>query len=109
MTQARSTTEGRPPFAVWAPTPQRVRLSLRDASSLGSSGPAVESIVEMRRESGGWWAPVDPVPVPTGGDIDYGYLIDDSDVPRPDPRSRRQPAGVHQRSRTYDAFARSPR
>ncbi|HET9842712.1 MAG TPA: malto-oligosyltrehalose trehalohydrolase, partial [Nocardioides sp.] len=42
------------------------------------------------------------VPDLTEGPCDYGYLIDDSDVPRPDPRSRRQPAGVHQRSRTFD-------
>ena len=37
--------------------------------------------------------------------MDYGYLIDDADTPRPDPRSRRQPAGVHQRSRTFDPTA----
>ena len=60
------------------------------------------SIVEMRRGTGDWWVPAEPVPDPSEGDIDYGYLIDDSDAPRPDPRSRRQPDGVHQRSRTYD-------
>src|SRR3954447_2017262 len=58
----------------------------------------------MRREDGDWWVPVGPVPDPNG-DTDYGYLIDDSDVPRPDPRSRRQPAGVHQRSRTHHSSA----
>ncbi|MGA8245856.1 MAG: malto-oligosyltrehalose trehalohydrolase [Nocardioides sp.] len=78
------------PFAVWAPIPGRLRLSVGD------------EIVELRRIGGDWWVPTGPVPDPTEGDIDYGYLIDDSDVPRPDPRSRRQPAGVHQRSRTYD-------
>jgi maltooligosyltrehalose trehalohydrolase len=59
----------------------------------------------MRRSGGDWWVPDgrdSPVPDPAEGPCDYGYLIDDSDVPRPDPRSRRQPAGVHQRSRTYD-------
>jgi maltooligosyltrehalose trehalohydrolase len=81
----------RPPFSVWAPERQRVRLSVGDA------------IVEMRRADGGWWVPGAAVPDPTEGDLDYGYLIDDSDTPRPDPRSRRQPAGVHQRSRTHDA------
>jgi maltooligosyltrehalose trehalohydrolase len=81
----------RPPFSVWAPERQRVRLSVGDA------------IVEMRRVDGGWWFPDAAVPDPTEGDLDYGYLIDDSDTPRPDPRSRRQPAGVHQRSRTHDA------
>jgi maltooligosyltrehalose trehalohydrolase len=81
----------RPPFSVWAPDRQRVRLSVGDA------------IVEMRRADGGWWVPDAAVPDPAEGDLDYGYLIDDSDAPRPDPRSRRQPAGVHQRSRTHDA------
>jgi maltooligosyltrehalose trehalohydrolase len=86
-------TDPRPPFAVWAPRPTRLRLSVGDA------------IVEMRRSGGDWWVPDRAdraVPDPAEGDLDYGYLIDDSDVPRPDPRSRRQPAGVHQRSRTFD-------
>ena len=78
------------PFAVWSPRAKRLRLSVGDA------------IVEMSRSGGDWWIPDGDVPDPTEGPLDYGYLIDDSDVPRPDPRSRRQPAGVHQRSRTYD-------
>jgi len=91
---------------VWAPAATRLRLSLRDASSLGSSGRAVgDAIVEMRRGAGDWWVPDGPVPDPTEGDVDYGYLIDDTDTPRPDPRSRRQPAGVHERSRTHDPAA----
>ncbi|HEY3531346.1 MAG TPA: malto-oligosyltrehalose trehalohydrolase [Nocardioides sp.] len=87
------------PFAVWAPTPRRVRLSVGDA------------IVEMSRSGGDWWVPDGDVPDPAEGPLDYGYLIDDSDVPRPDPRSRRQPAGVHQRSQTYEpsGFAWSDR
>ena len=78
------------PFAVWSPRADRLRLSVGDA------------IVAMRRTEGDWWVPDGAVPDPTEGAQDYGYLIDDSDVPRPDPRSRRQPAGVHQRSQTYD-------
>ena len=78
------------PFAVWVPRAKRLRLSVGDA------------IVEMTRSGGDWWIPDGDVPDPTEGPLDYGYLIDDSDVPRPDPRSRRQPAGVHERSRTYD-------
>ena len=77
-------------FDVWAPRPERVRLSVGDAT------------VEMARGSDDWWTPVGTVPE---GEVDYGYLIDDSDAPLPDPRSRRQPAGVHQRSRTFDAAA----
>jgi len=58
-------------------------------------------MVEMTRGSDGWWTPSGAVP-DADQEVDYGYLIDDEDTPRPDPRSRRQPAGVHQRSRTYD-------
>jgi maltooligosyltrehalose trehalohydrolase len=80
-------------FSVWAPRPRRVRLSVGD------------DIVAMTRGDDDWWRPVDPIPdiSPEGQEVDYGYLIDDEDTPRPDPRSRRQPAGVHQRSRTFDA------
>ncbi len=77
-------------FDVWAPRPARLRLSVGDV------------IVEMQQTDGGWWTPSEPAPGPEKGDVDYGYLIDDADAPVPDPRSRRQPAGVHQRSRTYD-------
>jgi maltooligosyltrehalose trehalohydrolase len=79
-----------PPFSVWSPYATRLRLSVGDA------------IVEMSRSGGDWWIPDGDIPDPTEGPLDYGYLLDDSDVPRPDPRSRRQPAGVHQRSRTHD-------
>jgi maltooligosyltrehalose trehalohydrolase len=73
---------------VWAPRPQRLRLSVGD------------DIVEMKCGDDDWWTPAGPVP-DISEEADYGYLIDDSDTPRPDPRSRRQPAGVHQRSRTF--------
>ena len=49
-----------------------------------------------------------PSPCPTVrtgegvGEFDYGFLLDDSDTVLPDPRSRRQPDGVHGWSRTYD-------
>jgi len=35
-------------------------------------------------------------------EIDYGFRLDDSDVVSPDPRSRRQPAGVDGLTRTFD-------
>ncbi|MCW2710128.1 MAG: maltooligosyl trehalose hydrolase [Marmoricola sp.] len=81
-------------FDVWAPRPERVRLSV--SSSAG------EDILEMSRGADGWWTPVGPVPE---GEVDYGYLVDDSDTALPDPRSRRQPHSVHERSRTFDAAA----
>ena len=55
----------------------------------------------MVRGEDDWWSPAEHLQL-SREEIDYGYLIDDSDTPRPDPRSRRQPAGVHQRSRTHD-------
>ncbi|MCD4536587.1 malto-oligosyltrehalose trehalohydrolase [Nocardioides sp. cx-169] len=74
-------------FDVWAPRPSRVRLSVADR------------VVDMARGDDGWWTPTGPVP---DGELDYGYLLDDDEAVRPDPRSLRQPAGVHERSRTYD-------
>ncbi|WP_372728432.1 malto-oligosyltrehalose trehalohydrolase [Nocardioides sp.] len=85
----------RGPFDVWAPRPGRVRL-LVDGE-----------VVEMARGDGDWWTPAGPLPEPVlaGQAVDYGYLLDDDPEPRPDPRSRRQPAGVHQLSRTFDPAA----
>src|SRR6478672_513537 len=77
-------------FDVWAPYPERVRLCVGD------------EVVEMERAADDWWSPVGPLPE---GEVDYGYLLDDSDQVLPDPRSRRQPHGVHERSRTFDAGA----
>jgi maltooligosyltrehalose trehalohydrolase len=83
----------RGPFDVWAPKPSRLRLSVGD------------DVVDMRQADGGWWTPAGPVPDPAAGDVDYGYLVDDAETPVPDPRSRRQPDGVHGRSRTVDLSA----
>ncbi|WP_205471318.1 malto-oligosyltrehalose trehalohydrolase [Nocardioides sp. SYSU D00038] len=77
-------------FDVWAPRPTRLRLSVGDA------------VVPMTRGDDGWWTPDGDVP---DGEVDYGYLVDDDDTPLPDPRSRRQPDGVHARSRTFDPTA----
>jgi maltooligosyltrehalose trehalohydrolase len=76
-------------FAVWAPVPERVRLQVDGA------------VHDMRRDDGGWWrAGVEASP-----EADYGYLLGDDDTPRPDPRSRRQPDGVHGLSRCFDPAA----
>ncbi len=83
----------RGPFDVWAPRPQRVRLTIAG------------EVVEMVRADGGWWTPSEPVPDPSKGEVDYGYLLDELETPRPDPRSRRQPDGVHGLSRTWDPGA----
>jgi maltooligosyltrehalose trehalohydrolase len=69
---------------VWAPFARRVEL---DAGGRRE---------EMARGDGGWW---------TGRDLpprtDYAFVLDGGD-PLPDPRSPRQPYGVHGASRTVD-------
>jgi maltooligosyltrehalose trehalohydrolase len=54
----------------------------------------------MSRDEAGWWRTRGPEP---DGEHDYGYLLDDGDRVLADPRSRRQPDGVHGPSRTFDA------
>ena len=76
-------------FTVWAPLPGRVRIQVDGA------------VHDMTREDGGWWR----AEVEAGPEADYGFLLDDSDEPRPDPRSRRQPDGVHGLSRRFDPDA----
>ncbi|KRB73188.1 malto-oligosyltrehalose trehalohydrolase [Nocardioides sp. Root190] len=87
-----STPRQRPAFDVWAPRARRVRLSLEDLA------------VPMTEAGGGWWTVATPIgPLPDG--TRYGYLLDDEDRALPDPRSRRQPEGVHERSATFDPAA----
>ena len=57
----------------------------------------------MERDDEGWWIPAEPLPDDGIGEFDYGFMLDDSDTVLPDPRSRRQPNGVHGWSRTFDA------
>ena len=72
-------------FAVWAPRPQRVRLDVDG------------TLHRMTRSDDGWWrARVDARP-----DARYGFVLDDEKV-LPDPRSPRQPDGVHERSQLWD-------
>jgi maltooligosyltrehalose trehalohydrolase len=69
-------------FAVWAPVPERVRLDVEG------------TMYPMARADDGWWrADVD---APQGAR--YGFVLDDDNVVLPDPRSPRQPDGVHERS-----------
>lgn len=86
----RQLRHGRGRFDVWAPIPQTVRLSVG------------ERVLPMTPTGDGWWRLEGPEPQ---GEVDYGYLLGDDETVRPDPRSRRQPRGVHERSRTFDASA----
>ena len=70
-------------FAVWAPLPDGVRLDLD-----GTEYP-------MRRADDGWWR----ADVPAGPAARYGFVVDGDLLP--DPRSPRQPDGVHARSQRH--------
>lgn len=73
-------------FAVWAPRPDVVRLDVDG------------TVHPMTRWDDGWWrAVVDAAP-----DARYGFVLDDDSKVLPDPRSPRQPDGVHERSQLWD-------
>ncbi|KLO41428.1 malto-oligosyltrehalose trehalohydrolase [Mycobacterium nebraskense] len=73
-------------FRVWAPKPELVRLDIEGQAHA------------MKRSDDGWWhATVDAAP-----DARYGFLLDDDPTVLPDPRSPRQPDGVHARSQLWD-------
>lgn len=72
-------------FAVWAPRPDRVRLDVDG------------TLYPMRRGADDWWR----AEVPAAPDSRYGFVLDDDDTVLPDPRSARQPDGVHARSQLW--------
>jgi maltooligosyltrehalose trehalohydrolase len=76
-----------PEFAVWAPVPKLVRLDVDG------------QLHDMAVDDDGWWrADIDCAP-----DARYGFVLDDDPAVLPDPRSPRQPDGVHERSQRWDA------
>ncbi len=78
-------------FEVWAPLAKAMAAQV-DGSRVPLQGP----------DEHGWWrAEVREA----GPGSDYGFLIDDDNKPYPDPRSLRQPNGVHGLSRVYDHSA----
>src|SRR5947209_8277752 len=78
-------------FAVWAPRPRRIAVQLGDTIH-PMTGP----------DECGWWRA--QLQSASPGD-DYGFLLDDDPKPYPDPRSQRQPHGVHGLSQIYDQTA----
>jgi maltooligosyltrehalose trehalohydrolase len=74
-----------PEFTVWAPRPQRVQLDVE-----GTLHP-------MERSDDGWWR----AEVDAPADARYGFVLDDDPKVLPDPRSARQPDGVHERSQLW--------
>jgi maltooligosyltrehalose trehalohydrolase len=78
-------------FAVWAPIPQRVQLDVDG------------TLHTMTREEGDWWYAA----VAAAPDSRYGFVLDDDPKVLPDPRSPRQPDGVHQRSQLWQPGPRA--
>ena len=76
-------------FRVWAPQASAVALVAMDQDH------------PMKVDEHHWWS-VDVDDDAAGGEIDYGFRLDGDPAVRPDPRSRRQPRGVHAPSRTFD-------
>lgn len=75
-------------FPVWAPDAESVSVEI------GGRGRHA-----LHRVDGGWWSL--PTPFEAGEDaLDYGFVVDGAG-PYPDPRSRRQPDGVHSLSREW--------
>ncbi|MGI8328717.1 malto-oligosyltrehalose trehalohydrolase [Actinomadura scrupuli] len=79
-------------FEVWAPEAERVEVEILP-------GPGAGARREMRPAGRpGWWA---ADVAAAGPGTDYGFYLD-GDGPLPDPRSPRQPHGVHGPSRVHD-------
>jgi malto-oligosyltrehalose synthase len=78
------------------------RPRLGDPRRTPVGDPVAERQIRMRPAPDGWWTP--PTLLPKR-EYDYGYIIDGADEVLPDPRSRRQPDGVHGLSRTVDPSA----
>ncbi|MFI7003248.1 malto-oligosyltrehalose trehalohydrolase [Nocardia sp. NPDC050175] len=72
-------------FEVWAPRVEQVRVD-------------VDGVVHsMGRAGGGWWQ----AEVAATDGTRYGFLLDEDPTVLPDPRSARQPDGVHGRSAVH--------
>ncbi len=72
-------------FAVWAPKPEVVRLDVDGIRH------------DMTRDGDGWWR----ADVDAAAGSRYGFVLDDDPQVLPDPRSPRQPDGVHERSQLW--------
>jgi maltooligosyltrehalose trehalohydrolase len=71
---------------VWAPRAPRVRLRRPGVDDVDLTG------------TDGWWS----ADIDLADADEYGFVLGDSEALRPDPRSRRQPRGVHEASAWFD-------
>ena len=74
-------------YEVWAPRAKRLSVEVAGVKHL------------MSDVGDGWWAAT----VAPDTDAPYGFVVDDDETAVPDPRSRRQPEGVHGMSVPFDA------
>lgn len=83
-------------FTVWAPIPDRVRVDVDG------------TLHDMVRSADGWWR----ADVACDSGARYGFVLDEDPEVLPDPRSPRQPDGVHARSQLWvpapDAWTDTP-
>lgn len=88
-------------FAVWAPEAERVELvRVAPGQQEFSSADEVSVLVRDPARGPGWWSSPESA---HDGDL-YGFSVDGGPA-RPDPRSMRQPFGVHGPSQVFDAAA----
>jgi maltooligosyltrehalose trehalohydrolase len=73
-------------FELWAPRVSTVVLVVDSRE------------IDMTSGQAGWWS----ADVDVGGSVRYGFRLDGDEKVLPDPRSRRQPDGVHRLSATFD-------
>lgn len=94
--EAAKPVQGPQRFDIWAPEAGSVTLLAGGKRYPMARRPGTGP------EDEGWWTAAD---APAEGDVDYGYLLDGDETPLPDPRTRRQPDGVHALSRTFNPGA----
>ncbi|MFF2050445.1 malto-oligosyltrehalose trehalohydrolase [Leifsonia sp. NPDC058194] len=80
-------------FPVWAPHADDVSLVVTGRDPL-----------PLTRGEDGWWRLPEPLEA-SSAPLGYAFAVDGAD-PHPDPRSRRQPDGVHAPGREFDPDAR---
>jgi maltooligosyltrehalose trehalohydrolase len=88
-------------FPVWAPQARTVDAVIEGVGTF----PLTPVAPTTETPAGGWWELAEPPALPEGP-LDYGYVVD-GEGPFPDPRSLRQPRGVHELSREFDPRARA--
>jgi maltooligosyltrehalose trehalohydrolase len=75
-------------YRLWAPLASRVDLHVGD------------STIPLAAEKKGWWTPTIAVTARSG--VEYSFEVDGDGQRLPDPRSRRQPRGVHEASAVFE-------